>query len=186
MKASVFTAAALVATAQAQIDWAAFDAAPKAAHVLVPIGGGEQIIKYDKVAAAAAAVTQVINKLKLTLPPILGNLPIVGGLFPVKRQSCQPQPLGAGPVPSPDTPEAFLAYADFAAAAADAPVPAGYYQTFSNLNASTSAYGYLGYTTLQAYDTGLCASKCNSVSGCSAFNIYFERDPSVVRHPPSK
>lgn len=183
MKATL-VAAALVATAQAQIDWKAFDAAPKAEHVRVPIGGGEVIIKYDKVAAAAAAVLQITNRLKLTLPPILGNLPILGGLIPVKRQSCQAQPLGAGPVPSPDTAEAFLAYADFAAAASAAPVPDGYYQTFSNLAASTSAYGYLGYTTLKAYDTAICASKCNDVSGCSAFNIYFERDPKVVRISP--
>jgi len=43
----------------------------------------------------------------------------------------------------------------------------------------TSAYGYLGFTTLQTYDTQACASKCDKMNGCMAVNVYFERDPSV-------
>ncbi|KAL8793126.1 MAG: hypothetical protein Q9195_004238 [Heterodermia aff. obscurata] len=59
-----------------------------------------------------------------------------------ERDACSPQPSGSGPVPSPDTADAFLA------------------------------------------DTDL------SASGCSAFNIYIERDPSVdpasaCPNPPS-
>lgn len=42
-----------------------------------------------------------------------------------------------------------------------------------------SRYGYLGFTTLTAYDSALCAKKCNAITGCAAFNLYFERDPTV-------
>lgn len=41
------------------------------------------------------------------------------------------------------------------------------------------SYGYLGYTTLQTYDSQACANKCNKINGCISFNIYFERDPTV-------
>ncbi|KAI5236656.1 hypothetical protein E4T43_08509 [Aureobasidium subglaciale] len=92
---------------------------------------------------------------------------------------CQAQPTGAGPVPSPDSASAFLLNTDLASVASSAPTPSGYNNVFTNLQKSNSAYGYLGYTTLQKYDTQLCASKCSAMKGCQSFNIYFERDPKV-------
>lgn len=80
---------------------------------------------------------------------------------------------------SPDTPAAFENYQPFIAAAFSAPIPAGYSLNFTNLQASTSTTSYLGYTTLNSYDTKSCASKCNAITGCAAFNLYFERDPSL-------
>lgn len=52
------------------------------------------------------------------------------------------------------------------------------------------SYGYLGFYTLQTYDTNACATKCNAVNGCVSFNLYFERDPTVnpgggCLNPPS-
>ena len=96
-----------------------------------------------------------------------------------RRSACVPQPTGAGPATSPDTVAAFAANPVYASAAAQASTPAGYTNAFTNLNASNNAYGYLGYTTLNSYDTALCSSKCDAIVGCEAFNIYFERDPSV-------
>ncbi|KAK5118683.1 hypothetical protein LTR85_007889 [Meristemomyces frigidus] len=90
------------------------------------------------------------------------------------------QATGAGPVPSPDTASAFLAYPSFSAVASAAPTPPGYTNTFTNQQASNNAYGYLGYTTLKTYDTVTCASKCNAINGCMGINIYYERDPSVT------
>jgi hypothetical protein len=84
---------------------------------------------------------------------------------------CAPQPLGSGPIPSPDTASAFLADSDFAAAASAAPVPSGYTNTFTNLQASNNAYGYMGFTDLSSYDSQQCADNCNAVTGCMAFNI---------------
>ncbi|KAF4555694.1 Hypothetical protein D9617_2g056570 [Elsinoe fawcettii] len=94
-------------------------------------------------------------------------------------KTCLPQPTGYGYVSSPDTPAAFLADSTFSSQAASAPVPAGYTKIFENLNATSQAYGYLGFTTLKFYDTNTCASKCTKIKGCMAFNVYFERDPSV-------
>jgi len=59
----------------------------------------------------------------------------------VKRDVvCPTQPAGSGPLTtSPaDTPSAFLANPAYSQAALAAPVPAGYTQVYSNLNASTS------------------------------------------------
>lgn len=88
-----------------------------------------------------------------------------------KRAACDPQPTGAGLIPSPDTVSAFLAYSAYASAASAALTPSGYVNTFTNLQASNNAYGYLGYTALSSYDSNLCASKCNAIKGCSAFNL---------------
>ena len=38
---------------------------------------------------------------------------------------------------------------------------------------------FQGLYTLTSYDTLTCASKCDRASGCSAFNMYLERDPTV-------
>ncbi|KAI4940733.1 hypothetical protein J4E86_010705 [Alternaria arbusti] len=93
---------------------------------------------------------------------------------------CSEQPLGKGPVPSPDSPEAFLAMEEISKAATDASTPAGYVSKFKNLKGSNNAVAYLGYKTLDTYDTQACADSCTEKEGCSAFNIFYERDPSVV------
>ena len=61
----------------------------------------------------------------------------------------------------------------------NAAVPMGYTQAFSDLQASSQAYGYMGYAVLTRYDSNVCAAKCNAINGCIAFNLYFERDPTV-------
>ncbi|KAI4724533.1 hypothetical protein E4T49_07744 [Aureobasidium sp. EXF-10728] len=107
----------------------------------------------------------------------------------VKRASavstCLAQPTGAGPVPSPDNASNFVSFAPFAAAATSAPVPAGYTNVFTNLQASNNALGYLGFTTLKQYDPSVCAKKCSSIAACQSFNLYFERNPSQNPDGPS-
>lgn len=77
-----------------------------------------------------------------------------------------------------DSAQAFLSNPIYSSAALNAPVPTNYTQTFSNLNGSTQQYYYLGYTTLQNYDTNQCAAACGKTKLCQAFNILFERDPA--------
>lgn len=179
---TVIIAAALAAVARAQgIDWDAWDSEPKPTPTSAPVGGGSEVVPYDGKAAAASAAADITSDLAQAGPQRRNIIPGNDNMnVHIKRSPCQTQPAGAGPVPSPDTASAFLSYADFAAQASAAPVPSGYSLAFSNLAASSSAYGYMGYTTLQSYDTALCASKCNAITGCSAINIYFERDPTVV------
>jgi hypothetical protein len=63
------------------------------------------------------------------------------------------------------------------------PAPTGYYQTFKNLEASTSTTNPLGtiiVNTTKGYDVDFCASKCTAKPGCLAFNIFFERSPTLT------
>nr|POE48974.1 hypothetical protein CFP56_32126 [Quercus suber] len=98
---------------------------------------------------------------------------------------CAPQPDGYGPVPTPDSPAAFLAYNSLHSYAQAAPttVPSSdgtqYTQVFKDLNASVSAQSYLGLYTFQSYDVAACAAKCDGTDLCTAFNIFAERDPSL-------
>lgn len=102
---------------------------------------------------------------------------------PPQDNNCTPQPKGAGPVPSPDTPEAFVAFPAFSEAALAAATPKGYKQTFQNLKAAYSGYSYITFSNLDSYDTAACSAKCDAYKGCSSFNVYFERDPTLAPGP---
>jgi len=55
--------------------------------------------------------------------------------------------------------------------------------TFQNLHGATQQNGYLGYYTLNSYNTIFCQQKCDAADSCIAFNIYVERSPSLVPGP---
>lgn len=116
--------------------------------------------------------------------------------FEKRDGTCAPQPAGSGPVPNPDTADAFLAYQPLQVCsiwtysrtslsnsiqdmANDAPTPYGYSQVFVNTQGSLFASNYMGLYTLKAYDTLQCQQICDQVTGCVAFNMYSERDPTV-------
>lgn len=92
---------------------------------------------------------------------------------------CAPQPDGYGNVPKPDTPDAFKNDPEWTKDATAAVAPKGFERVFTNLNASVSAAHYLGLLTLKSYDAQQCANACACTDGCSAFNLYVERDPSL-------
>jgi len=81
------------------------------------------------------------------------------------------QPTGYGPATSPDTPAAFAGNPVYGQVARAAQAPAGYTEDYMDLNASSIAYGYLGYTTLQSYDTSACAAKCDAIKDCQSIDI---------------
>ncbi|KAI1327044.1 hypothetical protein F5Y16DRAFT_421221 [Xylariaceae sp. FL0255] len=85
----------------------------------------------------------------------------------IRYGDCDPLPLGSGPTISPNTPSAFVNATIFSDILSGAPTPAGYHLTYQNRQATSKAYGYGGF---QALTTG---------PGCSGFNIYFERSPSL-------
>ncbi|KAI9861299.1 MAG: hypothetical protein M1824_002506 [Vezdaea acicularis] len=94
---------------------------------------------------------------------------------------CSPQPSSASPPSGAnDTPPDFLAEPNFASTASNAPVPAGYTNVFTNLQGSTGQDGYLGYKLLKNYDPYQCQQYCDQTTGCVAFNLYLERDPSLA------
>ncbi|CZT15289.1 uncharacterized protein RCC_01152 [Ramularia collo-cygni] len=117
-------------------------------------------------------------------------------LTPIQSQdnacsSRAPLPAGSGPIPTPDTPSAFYALSAIQDASNNAMTPANYTLAYSNLHASSSAEGYQGYSTLSSYNVTECARSCELNDRCVAFNIFFERSPSVVpgdetcTNPPS-
>ncbi|KAI4701025.1 hypothetical protein J4E89_010861 [Alternaria sp. Ai002NY15] len=132
-------------------------------------GAGTKVVPYSPDAVVADTFASVLAD------PVSADKSL-------KRRGwdCSEQPLGKGPVPSPDTAEAFLAMEEISKAATDASTPAGYVNKFKNLKGSNNAVAYLGYKTLDTYDTQACADSCTEKDGCSSFNIFYERDPSVV------
>jgi len=101
----------------------------------------------------------------------------------VKRDaSCTALPTGVAKyalTSSRDNAASFRANPTFSSIAVSAPTPKGYVNTVKNSGGANDGYGFLGFSNLNDYDTKKCAANCDATTGCQAFNIYFERDPSV-------
>ncbi|RDW85389.1 hypothetical protein BP5796_03714 [Coleophoma crateriformis] len=166
-------------------------AAPDPVITGAPVGVAEQLVTYDVASASAMVVAAVLDDAEAAdaeadaTDAAITDATVTDAARMVKRTACAPQPAGAtgAPAVSSDTPSAFSANPAFAAIANAAPVPLGYALSFQNLKASNNAYAYLGFNTLSAYNTTLCAAKCSAKTGCLSFNLYFERDPSVTPGP---
>lgn len=131
--AAAFAALAVANPLPQEIDWAAVDALTPIPTVTVPVvdvSAQASTVTYEPSAAATSVAAEV-----------KASGVSSAGLKARAAVTCKPQPTGAGPVPTPDTPEAFLAYNDFSATANSAKTPSGYYNTFTNLQASNNAYG---------------------------------------------
>lgn len=150
-----------------------FDAVDKI--VVVPISTNPTVTATTVIYNPASAASSVAAG--VTASPVANARRSV---LDKRDGDCAAQPLGAGPVPGNDTAAAFAAYPVFASSASAAPVPTGYTNTFTNLNASNNAYGYMGYTNLDTYDSNLCASQCSAIVGCMAVNLctsmHFQHD----------
>ncbi|CAD0088339.1 unnamed protein product [Aureobasidium mustum] len=184
---SYIAAAAFAVLAQAQdLDWDLVSQLTPVPDVTIPVvyatapatTATATTVSYDGEATAAALSSALVANPS-------DSAPLDSAI--AKRAAttgCQAQPTGVplGPTGDADTPSNFLAYPAFSSAAAaeavPSAVPSGYVNTFSNLNASNNAYGYMGYTLLPEYKAQTCADKCTKINGCQAFNIYYERDPS--------
>ncbi|KAK4986138.1 hypothetical protein LTR50_005510 [Elasticomyces elasticus] len=192
------TTSALAAPRPQVLNYALVNGAGPAPNVTVPIGAYSTFMTYDATAVAsdtAARVTAELlpqQKRSLDFWHTLPSRAISSGKERPKRSdgACNPLPSGHGPVPSPDTPSAFLSYAAFASAATQAPTPSGYVKSFTNLQASNVALGFMGSVSQSTYDPSACAKLCDSHNGCIGFNIFFERDPTkdpgaACSNPPS-
>lgn len=138
-------------TSEPQFDLAMIDEAGPPPSPSIAVNVPAQTIVYDAVAVESSAAAQQ------TADP-----------SKVKRNACDPQQAGAGPVPSPDTDSAFVSYSAFASAASAAPTPLGYVNTFKNFNAMNNALGYMGFTLMDTYDVTLCSRKCDAINGCKS------------------
>jgi hypothetical protein len=153
LAAIILSTAALAAAADPQLDIAAVADAGPPPQPTIATNAHDQTVPYDATSAsAAAAATQSAQAFDTVADgSAVGSAP--GSK--VKRAACDPQWTGKGPVPSPDTASAFLAYAPFASLASAAPTPTGYNLAFKNLQAENNALGYMGFTLLDTYDIWL-------------------------------
>ncbi|KAF1995427.1 hypothetical protein P154DRAFT_500294 [Amniculicola lignicola CBS 123094] len=141
-------------------------------------------IAYNPTSAARAAAAEVtanpVTPKKRSVVNLGAASPLNGAIG--KRDACDPQPNGIGPVPGKGAVAEYLdPYNALSQAAQDAATPKGYTKAFTNLQGSTQQIGYLTFKTITSdvYDTQACADFCDNVNYCLGFNIYFERDPSV-------
>ncbi|KAI4140816.1 MAG: hypothetical protein L6R39_005649 [Caloplaca ligustica] len=134
-----------------------------------PVDAVSQPVSYNEQAAQASAAADTTNDLSSSSK--------------VKRgvnDPCSQQPDGFGPKPAVDTVEAFSAFTTFHDTATNAPTPQGYQRSFVDLSASVNANTYMGLYTFKTYDTIKCQQLCDAANLCTAFNIYFERDPTLA------
>ncbi|KAF1832653.1 hypothetical protein BDW02DRAFT_471228, partial [Decorospora gaudefroyi] len=87
------------------------------------------------------------------------------------------------PDPESNTLTGFLQSQAYTALAADASTPPGYELALSNADCSISSTRYMMYVEMESYSPEACAEVCSQHSGCDSFNIYVQRDPSLVPGP---
>lgn len=179
------------------LDFSEIDAAPAPTAEGPAVAAVSQPVVYNEDAAAVSASAAVASDLSAspTPAPAKRDLDIRGVNDP-----CSPQPDGYGPTPSQDQDSAFLAYDVFSVSciylpflrhhsqkcqttANNAATPQGYTLSFSNLKGSANANSYMGLYTLHTYDPIKCQEYCDAADLCTAFNIYFERDPTLAPAP---
>jgi len=167
----VFSAVAAFAVVGAQdIDFAGVDATPDPVINIIP-GLKEQVVPFVESEAIAAVVSQIASD-PLDVKPVSEPTAAAKLRRHLKRAACDLEPS------NPNTygfdlssASSFRADAKIASVAKAASTPSGYFNTFTNLQGASSAYGYLGYKVVTSYDPSECASECNSKEGCLGFNI---------------
>ena len=143
----------------------------------------EQAVPFEVTEAIADVVSEVVAD-PLDVKPVSEPSAVPEVKKHLRRGACDPEPS------NPNTygfdlssASKFRADSKIASVAKGASTPSGYFNTFTNLQGASSAYGYLGYKVVESYDPSHCASECNSKDGCLGFNIYVERDPSANPGP---
>ncbi|KAF2737647.1 hypothetical protein EJ04DRAFT_487589 [Polyplosphaeria fusca] len=184
---AAFALLAALATAtpvpqEINIDAIIAEGPPPKASVPIGLGAGKTAVPYDASAVNEDTFASVTAQPVEATPKAKRNLET--------RGDCDPQGAGYGPSPPADYPDNFVHFDEFSNIANGASTPSGYQKTFTDLKAASQSIAWLGYNTLQSYDTQQCANLCNQKDGCAAFNIRFERDPSLVPaascpNPPS-
>ncbi|KAJ8118472.1 hypothetical protein OPT61_g546 [Boeremia exigua] len=177
--------AAFAAVSAQDIDFAGVDATPDPVINIIP-GLKEQIVPFDEGKAIAAVASQIAAD-PLDVKPVSQPTAAAKIERHSKRATCDVEPSNPNTYAFDLSSAAkFRADSKIASVAKAASTPSGYFNTFTNLQGASSAYGYLGYKVVTSYDPAECASECDSKSGCLGFNIFVERDPSKNPGPECK
>ncbi|KAF2662677.1 hypothetical protein K491DRAFT_753220 [Lophiostoma macrostomum CBS 122681] len=137
---------------------------------------------YDSQKAAEFAASSVLND-GLSLETVVEEVIFDRRDGLRKRNDCSPETPGLGPVPGDGSVASYQDSANSLHSVALAALPPnGYEQNFINVDASTQQVGYLTYKSLSngSYNIPECAAFCDSVQLCMAFNVWYERDPSIT------
>lgn len=160
-----------------------------------PVGDAvPQIVDTFDVGAAAAGVASTVADTKPTEAQASADAPPeVISVNLLKRDDapvsgCITRTFNGPAVRNPDTPEAFTSNFGFAVSANEAVkaanVPAGYaaVPNFVNLQSIAQDKSYITYTSsrLSSYDPKQCAAICDTIAGCTSFNLYYERVPLEI------
>lgn len=155
----LFSGVAVAAPRPQDIPFDLAIAAPDPTYT-ISVGAVSQSVVYDTasiiseataVSSMTVAVTDVVSSAIATATDPVSTL--------ARRADCAalPKVTNDAPAYSPDAASAFLAQTAFAATASAAPTPSGYDVAFIGMNASSQAYGYLGFINLPTY--GIPGSK---------------------------
>jgi len=141
-------------------NWNAIDAVPAIEKVDIPIVSASAIATVSALEPSVAASSIAAA---ITASPSSTNLKLKKR---VNDNACAVQPS------SDDTADNFSANTDFSVAASHAVTPAGYTLAYANqAGSSQGIMAYMGYSTLDSYDTIMCAARCDETRGCMSFNI---------------
>jgi hypothetical protein len=92
-----------------------------------------------------------------------------------ERQACVPAPIGTGPRPSEDTPEAFQAYTPFANAALNAVTPSGYVISYRNYMVTYNEPSqFIDFEYLDTYDVDECTYVVFLCSSPGLASLYWD------------
>lgn len=137
---------------------------------------------YTTDPALAATSTTTANQPCVTQPEAGTYCGFINPL-----DDCAPQPDGYGPVPTPDTASAFLAYSSLHQLAQSAPtqVPSKdgnqYTQVFKDLDGSVQASSLLRLYSLKQYSVQDCATRCDATDLCTSFVSQYMQKLSEIR-----
>ncbi|RYN29156.1 hypothetical protein AA0112_g7183 [Alternaria arborescens] len=129
------------------------------------------------VGAAFSAVLPSVAKSDIIFAPIVPTF------MPRSDALCLSRGNSTAPEPSSNSLSGFAEDAKYSSLALSAPVPTGYALAMSNADCAFASTKYMLYVQLKSYNSKTCAELCNKYEGCDSFNIYIQRDPSVVPGP---
>lgn len=144
-----------------------------------PKSKAAQKAKNVKVIKKAKTTKKIIKKAaKKPIKPVAKNAKL--GKKAKRGASCRPEKIQYNYSSDPDTPTGFLVDKLLGGTASSINPPAGYTKSFLNAFGSVNADGYIGYYQLPSFSVKDCAAICTDVGdSCQAFNIYYERNPTV-------
>lgn len=154
--------------------------APTPTAIPIAVTSASAVVNTVSAVAAASSAAAVQSSVPSV---VVANTDTAAVQKRAASTTCSATPAGAGPAITPDTFDAFVGSDLLTPSYNNLTTPPNYSQIQGDQNKSIGSKGWYSLSTLSAYDSSLCAAKCDSLERCEGFNLYFERDPSVNVDP---